>query len=48
MIVMIADVRFINEADYIKNNNGLLIRIEAPDRNNDRLNKESNNDEIIK
>ena len=38
---MISDVRFINEANFIINNNGLLIKIIAEDRNIERLNFES-------
>jgi hypothetical protein len=35
------DVRFKNELDYIKNNGGILILINAPKRNLERLNNES-------
>ena len=39
-IVMIADIRFKNEAQYILNNNGLLFKVYSPARNLDRLLKE--------
>ena len=39
---MIADIRFINEAQYILNNNGLLFKVYSPARNLDRLLKEVN------
>jgi len=44
-LIIICDVRFINEAEYIKNNNGLLFRIEAEQRTNIRYMKESNEDQ---
>ena len=44
VMVIICDVRFKNEAEYIKNKNGLLYRINANNRTNERYNKESNND----
>jgi hypothetical protein len=40
---IITDVRFENEAAWIRKN-GILIKISAPDRYLDRLNKESDND----
>jgi len=48
-IVMIADIRFINEAQFILNNNGLLFKVYSPARNLDRLLKEVDyNDDDIK
>jgi hypothetical protein len=45
---IISDVRFRNELDYIKKNNGILIKIIAPKRNLKRLMNESNgNQEVI-
>jgi phosphomevalonate kinase len=41
-IILIPDVRFINEYNFIKNN-GIVIRIEAPNRNEKRLQEESTN-----
>ncbi len=35
------DVRFKNEAEYIKNNGGILIKVIAPKRNEARLRQES-------
>jgi phosphomevalonate kinase len=45
-LVIICDVRFINEAEYIKSKNGLVFRIISPNRTNIRYNNESNNDQI--
>jgi len=46
---IITDVRFENEAEFIKSLGGILFKIEAPDRNLKRLQQESNNNlEIIK
>jgi hypothetical protein len=42
---IITDVRFENEVNFIKSLNGKVIKIEAPDRNLDRLMKESNGDQ---
>jgi phosphomevalonate kinase len=42
-LIIICDVRFINEADYIKNKNGILLRIESKERTIYRYQKESNN-----
>jgi len=48
-VFIISDVRFINEYKYIESNNGIIIRIDAPNRSLQRILKESNNDpEIIK
>ena len=43
---IIPDVRFQNEADYIKKNNGILIKILAKDRNLDKINQENLNKEV--
>ena len=40
-MIIICDVRFINEAEYIKSKNGLLFRIEAPLRTQTRYWKEA-------
>jgi hypothetical protein len=45
-LIIICDVRFINEADYISKGNGLLIRIESKERTEIRYLKEANNNEI--
>ena len=39
-VIIIPDIRFQNEAEYIKKNNGILIKIEADDRNKDKTNDE--------
>jgi dephospho-CoA kinase len=44
---IITDVRFENEVNFIKDLNGKIIKIDAPNRNMDRLMKESKGD-IIK
>lgn len=41
---IISDVRFVNEYNFITNNNGVVIRIYAPDRNSEKLLSESNGD----
>lgn len=41
---IVTDVRFKNEVDYIKRSGGILIRIDAPKRNYQRLLTESNGD----
>ena len=38
--VVVTDVRFKNEADFIKSRGGRIIRVDAPDRNLDRIKKE--------
>ncbi len=43
--IIVTDVRFKNEYEFIKNNNGIIIRIEAPYRNEFRLKNESSNEE---
>jgi hypothetical protein len=40
-VILITDCRFPNEAQWIEDQKGLLIRIHAPDRNRHRLNIES-------
>ena len=40
---IISDVRFQNEADWLKSLNGILIKIDSPIRYNNRLVKETNN-----
>lgn len=44
---IITDCRFLNELEYIKKQNGILIKIIAPNRNNERLIYESNYDQEI-
>ncbi len=46
--IIIPDVRFKNEYNFIKDNNGIVFRMHAPSRNNKRLLKESNNNYDIK
>lgn len=41
------DVRFLNEFDYIKKRGGIVIRIDAPQRNMERLLSESDGDSNI-
>ena len=41
-VIMISDIRFINEANYILNNNGLLFKVYSPIRNLQRLLQEIN------
>ena len=41
--IIITDLRFKNEYEFIKSMNGIIIRIDAPKRNETRLRKESNN-----
>ncbi len=40
-IIIIPDLRFINEYNFIKNMNGITIRINSPERNEKRLTEES-------
>ncbi len=42
-IIIIPDVRFKNEYNFIKKNNGIIFRIESPERNEKRLLEESIN-----
>jgi phosphomevalonate kinase len=39
--IILSDVRFLNEVQYIKNKGGLVIRIDAPNRNEERLQNDS-------
>ena len=43
--IIIPDVRFKNELEFIKQNNGIIFRIDAPNRNEKRLRNESLNNE---
>ena len=45
--IICTDVRFQNELDYIKNNGGILILINAPKRNLERLKNESTGDKTL-
>jgi hypothetical protein len=44
---VITDCRFLNEIEYIKNKNGILIKIIAPQRNIQRLFEESNGNQQV-
>jgi hypothetical protein len=44
-VVLVTDCRFLNEAKWIEDNNGLLIRVEAPSRNEFALRQESKGDQ---
>ena len=44
---IISDVRFINEAEWIKKMNGIIIKINAPKRFKIRLEKETNNNKEL-
>lgn len=44
---ILTDVRFQNEVDYIKKSGGILIYINAPQRNYARLSSETNGDPIL-
>jgi dephospho-CoA kinase len=44
---VVSDVRFMNEFDYVKNLNGIMIKIIAPKRNNIRLLQESNGNKDV-
>lgn len=46
-VVLVTDCRFPNEARWIEDNDGILIRIVAPDRNDATLLKEANGDEQV-
>lgn len=41
-VIVTSDVRFKNEVDFIKSNNGIVVKVEAPKRNEKRLRMESN------
>lgn len=47
-VVLVTDCRFPNEAKWVEDHGGLLIRIEAPNRNNQRLDNESKGDVVLK
>jgi hypothetical protein len=47
-IIIISDVRFKNELKYIDDHDGIVIRINASDRTNIRINQESNSNDEIK
>ena len=44
---IISDVRFVNEAEWVKKMNGIIIKIDAPKRFRIRLEKETNNNEEL-
>ena len=46
-IYIITDVRFKNEVEFIKEHNGIMIKVFAPQRNHNRLIQESNGDTTI-
>lgn len=46
-IFIISDVRFINELEFIQSHNGLIIRIEAPNRSYQRIYNEAKGDKSI-
>jgi len=43
-MVIVCDVRFVNEANYIRNKDGVIFRIKAPQRTQIRYWKEANGD----
>jgi hypothetical protein len=45
--VVTCDVRFKNEMNFIKSNGGVLIKVVAPERNMERLYKESGGDQVV-
>lgn len=45
-IVLVTDCRFPNEVEFIESNGGLVIRVEAPDRNEIALQQESSDDPV--
>ena len=45
--IITTDCRFKNELQYIKNQGGIIMKINAPLRNEQRLKKESNGDDFI-
>jgi hypothetical protein len=44
--IIIPDVRFKNEYEFIKQSNGIIFRMYAPNRNEKRLREESSSDEM--
>ena len=47
-VVLITDCRFQNEAQWIEDQGGLLIRVVAPDRHNHALDRESRGDPAVR
>ena len=45
-IIIIPDIRFQNEIDYVKNNGGYILKINAPDRSFDKILDEKLKEEI--
>lgn len=45
--ILISDCRYKNEFDYIKKNGGIVIKVVAPDRNNDRLIQEASSSGVF-
>lgn len=45
-VIIIPDIRFQNEAEYIKNNDGILIKVVASDRNQEKVNEEGLKNEV--
>lgn len=45
--LIISDCRYKNEFEYIKKNDGILIKVIAPDRNNDRLVQEASSSGVF-
>jgi phosphomevalonate kinase len=45
--IVLSDVRFVNEVQYIKSNGGLVVRVNAPQRNEMRLQNDSGGDNEI-
>ena len=45
-MILICDVRFVNEANYVKNKNGLLFKVNSPNRTNSRYWKEADNNQL--
>ena len=46
-VIITSDVRFLNELDYIKSQNGLLVKVVAPQRNQQRLVTEANGEDHV-
>ena len=46
-IFLISDLRYKNEYEYVKKNNGIIIKIIAPERNTNKLLQESNGNQEI-
>ncbi len=45
--ILVSDIRFKNEFDYVKNSGGIIIKIVAPIRNNTRLFNESDGNSVL-